>query len=102
MRAKLQSIINRFVMKGEMTISKIKDEFNKDAAASNTEAALQAAVEKAGAAAETEVSAMTTALTEAVEEIAPGYDLSEASDAIATALAAGKAEVLLKHASQSA
>jgi len=101
MRAKLDSVVARYVMGGEMAMAKIKDQFNRDAAAATTEQALQQALIAAAQAAEAKLQEIDAALTEAVAPLAGSYDLTDARTKIGTALAAGRAEVRLNHARQS-
>jgi hypothetical protein len=44
MRAKLDALVGKYVMKGEMSMSKIKDAFNKAAANAQTKEQLEAAL----------------------------------------------------------
>lgn len=101
MRAKLDSVVARYVMGGEMAMASIKDQFNKDAAAATTEQALGQALQAAGQAADAKLEEIDAALTEAVAPLAGAYDLTDARARISTALAAGRADVRLNHASKS-
>jgi hypothetical protein len=100
MRAKLDSTVSRYVMGGELAMASIKDQFNRDAAAATTEQALGQALNTAAQAADAKILEIDAALTEAVAPLAGSYDLTPARTSINTALAAGRAEVRLTHASK--
>lgn len=102
MRAKLDSLVSKYVMSGEMAMAKIKDAFNRAAEGATTEADLGNALMTAANAAESKRTEIEAALTEAVAPLAGAYDLTDARDRITTALAAGRAEVRLQHARQGA
>jgi hypothetical protein len=97
MRARLDSVVARFVMGGELAMASIKDQFNRDAAAATTEQALGQALNAAAQAADAKKDELYEALTEAVAPLAGTYDLDPAKTTITTALAAGRAEVRLTH-----
>jgi len=102
MRAKLDSLVSRYVMGGELAMSKIKDAFNKAAESAQTAADLDGALQAAAQSAESKNTEIENALLEAVAPLAGAYDLTDARARIATALAAGRAEVRLNHARQAA
>ena len=99
MRAKLDSAVARYVMGGELAMSKIKDVFNQAAAAATSDTGLTRALAAAKRSAEAKRVEITAALTEAVGEVA--YDLTAAFASIDTALAAGSMSIGLNHARQS-
>jgi hypothetical protein len=101
MLAKLDALVAKYVMQGELAMSKIKDRFNTQADAATNNQELDAAQNTAGQAALDKNAEIEQALSAAVEQMAPGYDLSDARARISTALAAGRAEVRLNHARQS-
>lgn len=91
MRAKIDSIVSKYVMGGEMAMAKIKEAFNKAASAAQNSDDLDAALQTAAQAADDKVLEIEADLTDAVGALAGAYDLTEAQDRIKIALAAGRA-----------
>jgi hypothetical protein len=98
MRAKVDSVVSKYVMRGELTMSKIKDAFNKAAEGAQSVKDVDGAMETAAKAAEAADADIGKALEAAVKPLGGNYDLTKAKARIATALAAGRAEVRLNHA----
>jgi len=102
LKAKVDALVSRYVMKGELEMSNIKDTFNKAAVAAKTQKEVDAAQDTAGKNAEKARAAITKALETATRKLSGNYDLSKAIAAINTSLGAGRAEVRLNHARKTA
>jgi hypothetical protein len=98
----MSSTISKYVMGGEMEISKIKNNYHKAAGEAKTKGELDAAMGVAAKAADAALAKLEKQLQGAVEEgkISENFEgLEDAKASIKTALAAGRAEVRLNHAS---
>jgi hypothetical protein len=102
MRAKLDALVGKYVMQGEIGMAKIKDTFNNAAEQASTPEALDAALTFAAQSAEAKMGEIDAALVEAVAPLAGAYDLTDARATIGVALGAGRAEVRLNHARMAA
>merc|ERR1711981_739963 len=98
MKAKVDAVVANYVMKGELRMSKIKDTFNKEAAAAKTAKEVEVAMLKAKTASEVATADIEKALKGAVKPLNGNYDLSKSKAKIETALGAGRAEVRLNSA----
>jgi hypothetical protein len=98
MRAKVDSVVSKYVMRGEIAMSKIKDTFNKAAQGAQNTDDVDKAMFAAKDASEAADKDIAKALEAAVKPLGGNYDLTKAKARIATALAAGRAEVRLNHA----
>jgi hypothetical protein len=98
LRAKLDALVSRYVAQGELAVSGIKQAYAKAAEAATTLDALGAALGAAAQAADDRLGEILAAMRQAVAPLAGAYDLTDANAELATALAAGRAEVRLNHA----